>query len=145
MIRYATDDDIDAVESLCREFAEQSMYGKVMTYSRENALECIKNWSSILVAEIDGKLVGFGAIVIATEFFNEREADIDKFYVQPKYRGTGIARMLAESLIKLAIANDARVIYALCGSGINEKNDKMFENLWKKFGLKKTGCLMVGM
>lgn len=145
MIRYATDDDIDAVESLCREFAEQSMYGKVMTYSRENALECIKNWSSILVAEINGKLVGFGAIVIATEFFNEREADIDKFYVQPKYRGTGIARMLAESLIKLAIANDARVIYALCGSGINEKNDKMFENLWKKFGLKKTGCLMVGM
>lgn len=145
MIRYATDDDIDAVESLCREFAEQSMYGKVMTYSRENALECIKNWSSILVAEIDGKLVGFGAIVIATEFFNEREADIDKFYVQPKYRGTGIARMLAESLVKLAIANDARVIYALCGSGINEKNDKMFENLWKKFGLKKTGCLMVGM
>lgn len=145
MIRYATYDDIDAVESLCREFAEQSMYGKVMTYSRENALECIKNWSSILVAEIDGKLVGFGAIVIATEFFNEREADIDKFYVQPKYRGTGIARMLAESLVKLAIANDARVIYALCGSGINEKNDKMFENLWKKFGLKKTGCLMVGM
>lgn len=145
MIRYATDNDIDAVESLCREFAEQSMYGKVMTYSRENALECIKNWSSILVAEIDGKLVGFGAIVIATEFFNEREADIDKFYVQPKYRGTGIARMLAESLIKLAIANDARVIYALCGSGINEKNDKMFENLWKKFGLKKTGCLMVGI
>jgi len=145
MIRYATDNDIDAVESLCREFAEQSMYGKVMTYSRENALECIKNWSSILVAEIDGKLVGFGAIVIATEFFNEREADIDKFYVQPKYRGTGIARMLAESLVKLAIANDARVIYALCGSGINEKNDKMFENLWKKFGLKKTGCLMVGM
>ena len=145
MIRYATDDDIDVVESLCREFAEQSMYGKVMTYSRENALECIKNWSSILVAEIDGKLVGFGAIVIATEFFNEREADIDKFYVQPKYRGTGIARMLAESLVKLAIANDARVIYALCGSGINEKNDKMFENLWKKFGLKKTGCLMVGM
>jgi len=145
MIRYATDDDIDAVELLCREFAEQSMYGKVMTYSKENALECIKNWSSILVAEIDGKLVGFGAIVIATEFFNEREADIDKFYVQPKYRGTGIARMLAESLIKLAIANDARVIYALCGSGINEKNDKMFENLWKKFGLKKTGCLMVGM
>lgn len=145
MIRYATDDDIDAVESLCREFAEQSMYGKVMTYSKENALECIKNWSSILVAEIDGKLVGFGAIVIATEFFNEREADIDKFYVQPKYRGTGIARMLAENLIKLAIANDARVIYALCGSGIDEKNDKMFENLWKKFGLKKTGCLMVGM
>jgi len=145
MIRYATDDDIDAVELLCREFAEQSMYGQVMTYSKENALECIKNWSSILVAEIDGKLVGFGAIVIATEFFNEREADIDKFYVQPKYRGTGIARMLAESLIKLAIANDARVIYALCGSGINEKNDKMFENLWKKFGLKKTGCLMVGM
>jgi N-acetylglutamate synthase-like GNAT family acetyltransferase len=145
MIRYATDNDIDAVESLCREFAEQSMYGKVMTYSRENALECIKNWSSILVAEIDGKLVGFGAIVIATEFFNEREADIDKFYVQPKYRGTGIARMLAESLVKLAIANDARVIYALCGSGINEKNDKMFENLWKKFGLKKTGCLMVGI
>lgn len=145
MIRYATDDDIDAVELLCREFAEQSMYGKVMTYSKENALECIKNWSSILVAEIDGKLVGFGSIVIATEFFNEREADIDKFYVQPKYRGTGIARMLAESLVKLAIANDARVIYALCGSGINEKNDKMFENLWKKFGLKKTGCLMVGM
>lgn len=145
MIRYATDDDIDAVESLCREFAEETMYGKVMTYSKENALECIKNWSSILVAEIDGKLVGFGAIVIATEFFNEREADIDKFYVQPKYRGTGIARMLAESLVKLAIANDARVIYALCGSGINEKNDKMFENLWKKFGLKKTGCLMVGM
>lgn len=145
MIRFATENDIEAVEALCREFAEQTMYGKVMTYSREKALECIKEWSSILVAEIDGKLVGFGALVIATEFFEEREADIDKFYVQPEYRGTGIARMLAENLVKLAIANDARVIYALCGSGIDEKNDKMFENLWKKFGLKKTGCLMVGL
>lgn len=145
MIRLATDDDIDAVESLCCEFAEETMYGKIMTYSRENVIECIKSWSGTLVAEIDGKLVGFGSLVIATGFFNEREADIDKFYVQPKYRGTGIARMLAENLVKLAIANDARVIYALCGSGIDEKNDKMFENLWKKFGFKKTGCLMVGM
>ena len=88
MIRYATENDFEAIESLCHEFANQSMYGKTMTYSKEKAFECIRNWSSVLVAEVDGKLVGFGALVIANEFFEEREADVDKFYVKPEYRGS---------------------------------------------------------
>ena len=145
MIRVATENDIIAIEKLCFEFASNSMYGKVMKYSSEKAFECIKSWDIIYVADIDNKLVGFGSLVIATEFFDEKEADVNKFYVQPEYRGTGIARQLAECLVKCAIANNARVIYALCGSGIDDKNDKLFENLWKKYGLKKTGCLMVGI
>lgn len=143
-VRIASEKDFCLVEQLCYDFFCETMY-KVFDYSKENTLEMIKDWQHILLIETkDGVPAGFCALNVCNTYYVQKEADVDKFYIVPKFRGTVASRMLAGSVVKLAKSLDAKIIYALCGSGINKKTDTLFHNLWAKFGFKKLGVLMMG-
>lgn len=143
-VRLAEVEDFPLVERLCYQFFSETMY-KVLDYSKENTLEMIRDWQYILLIETgDGVPAGFCSLNVCHTYYVQKEGDVDKFYIVPEFRGTVASRMLAGSVVKLAKALDAKIVYALCGSGISEKTDRLFHNLWAKFGFKKLGVLMMG-
>lgn len=143
-IRLANVGDFPLIEKLCYDFFCESMY-KMLDYSKENTLEMIRDWQYIVIIEtLDGVPAGFCSLNVCHTYYVQKEGDVDKFYIVPEFRGTAASRILAGYVVKLAKALDAKVVYALCGSGISEKTDRLFHNLWAKFGFKKLGVLMVG-
>lgn len=143
-VRLATEEDFGLVEKLCYDFFCESMYN-VFDYSKENTLAMIYGWDYILLIENEKKdVVGFCSLNVCNTYYVQKEGDIDKFYIAPLYRGTGASRVLAAAVLSLAKQMDAKIVYALCGSGISKETDVLFHNLWAKFGFKKLGVLMVG-
>lgn len=143
MIGVATPEEHEEIERLIYDYFHETVYSN-LTYNRENTLEIIKKWGIILTARNkNGALIGLGSMSISTTYFEEREADIEIFYVKPTYRGTGVSRALAKSLVDIAEQNGAKVIYSACRSGIKGNNNKLYENLFTKAGFTQLGCIMI--
>jgi GNAT superfamily N-acetyltransferase len=146
-IRRATLDDLDAIIDLTRPYFDESFYAEYMTYSelgcRRSFAKMIRE-SNVFLVDADG-LVAMAAVRITNTFYVQAEADLEFFYVMPEYRGTGIARFLTEICTDFAKRSGARVMYALSGSGMEGKNDKLWVNLWKKNGFDVLGTTMIGV
>lgn len=128
-------------------YFDESIY-RDLTYDPDMTLNVIKGWlrdrSFIVKDSESGKVVGFATIAFLRSFYKETEGDVEMFYVLPEYRGTWAARLLVNCLVENARANDAKVIYTSCLSGIDEKNNTLYVNLWKKFGFKTLGTVLIG-
>lgn len=96
-----------------------------------------------LVAKIDGRPVGVLVARVGRSFFQELECDIEMFYLVPEARGTGISRNLIEKIIDLGKSLGVKLFYTSCLSGMGQENEKLFVNLWSKFGFKMLGVVMI--
>jgi GNAT superfamily N-acetyltransferase len=146
-IRRATLDDLDAIIDLTRPYFDESVYSKHVTYSEVNCRRSFArliNQSNTFVIDADG-LVAMAAVTITTTFYVQSEADLDFFYVLPEYRGTGVARLLAQACTDFAKQSEARVMYSCGASGMEGNNDKLWINLWKKNGFDFLGTTMIGV
>lgn len=144
-LTIAQEKDIDAIEELLKIYMSESAY-KNMTYSSENTRDCIKGWleSDFFFLAWEGKkLVGLAVMGLMRTFYEENEADVDMFYIHPDYRGKGVSRMLVENIVKNAEANKCGVVYTACLSGISDKNNKLYKNLWGKFGFGELGTVLI--
>lgn len=146
-VSIAKNKDIQSImEMLYPDYFEETIFGKAMTYDEDNTYEMVRNYvhNKICVLCKDGEnIAGIAVILAGNTFYKEIEADIDFFMVRKRYRKTVVARMLAEEAQKQAEKIGAKVIYAACASGIDDKNDNMFSNLWKKYGFEKLGTAMI--
>lgn len=124
---YHYEAGVNAGRELSRDRILQTFYGAIMN----------DNWITL----VDDDLT---SILIACEnysFYDTPEMDIDFFYVSPESRSTGISRKLVEEIIKIARERRVAVLYCGCHSYMADggTNDKLFSNLFKKYGFKETG------
>lgn len=146
-IKPATIKDIDAMQGLLYPAYFKESGFKGLTYNAENTRHMVESYlGNVTFIAWDGdKAVGFGSMVIGRTFYDEIEADCEMFFILPEYRGKGVSRLLVEALTKTAELNGAKVMYSSGQSGISDKNDKLWNNLWSKFGFNYLGTIMVRM
>lgn len=140
-LHIARPEDVSAIQSLMYPgYFQESTYSG-LTYDHDQTRAMIENWlhDVCIVAKVEGRIVGVAAMYYVRTFYKEPEADVEMFYVAPEYRGTGISRALVDTLVQNADANRCAVIYTSCASGISEKNNLLYRNLFKKFGFNVLG------
>ena len=145
-LEVANPDHIQGIQELLYpKYFEESCYCALTDYSEENTLNMINEWleNFAFVAIADGKVVGFAAMGLMRTFYKHNEAEVDMYYVLREYRGTRVSRALTNAIVENAKANEVKIIYASCSSGIDEKNNNLYCNLWKKQGFKKLGTVMI--
>lgn len=102
MIRYATNEDEDAIQEMCWKFYQTTSYYKHTAYDESSIRKLIQTCANdgvLLVAEV-GKLVGFVALYVGPSMWNaqERCAVEVAWWVDPKYQSMGIGKELLESI-----------------------------------------------
>lgn len=145
MLRRATVDDIDRLLEFTRPYFEETAYKNKLTYSNENSrLACriIVTNANMFLYEHDGEILGISAVSFSKTFFEELEAEFEFFFIKEEYRGSGIARLLVEFCTDFAKQSGASIIYAASNSGMSDKNDKLWCNLFRKFGYEFLGSQM---
>lgn len=142
----ATAADIDEIEGfLYPDYFDETTYSG-LDYDEALTKQQIAAWVSedaTIIIRSAGKIAALGVMQLSRTFYKQIEADIAMFVVGKKYRATGISRALIDFLLRIADENQAAVIYSSCLSGIGDKNNKMYVNLWKKYGFRELGTVMV--
>jgi len=99
---------------------------------------------SIPCAFVDGEIVGYAIINYNTEFKDEREGELSKFYIMPQYRASGVSRHLAQVVVNVFDewgCADSHLWAAPQLEG-SDHNINLFKNLWTRYGYKETGVIM---
>ena len=145
-IELASASDKEAIQGLLYpHYFNESIY-KELTYDAEATGRMIDDWlnnSVTLLLKNNNNVVGFAVTSLFTSYYKEIECDVEMYFILKGHRGTGASRLLCEACINVAEANSAGAMYASCLSGIDEKNNNLFINLWKKYGFKTLGTVMI--
>lgn len=145
-IFQATLDDVNEIEGLLYpHYFYESGY-RHLDYDPDATRTMIASWITDgvgIIVRSRGKIVGFASMRFMRTFYKQVEADVDMFFVLPEYRGTGIARALSTTISDIAEKGNAAIVYTSCLSELGDKNNTMYENLWKKLGFRKLGSVMI--
>lgn len=112
----------------------------------ENTKKFIKNWIEnfcFIGKDKNGAIIGIISFYGVHSYFKQLEMEVDILYVLPEWRGTGLSRDLVSNLINQSDKNGVSAIYTSCRSRINDRNDKLYQNLFSKFGFDVLGTELV--
>ena len=141
-VRLADALDVVFLCELVEEFIIES--GLEFTYNYGKAydllLDTIDN-KKVFILLCDGKyeIEGVAILQFESTFYDENVAYLHTFYVRPKYRGTKVARMLVDNMVQITENVGAKYFYTSSTAAISSRVDKLFGNLFKKFGFKELG------
>jgi len=93
----------------------------------------------------DGPKIGAMAILNTDAVFSlESAAYLYVFYVAPDYRGAGVGRTMVEGVLQACRELEVSHIYASSTAGFDDggNNEKLFTNLFGKYGFKPLGTCM---
>lgn len=144
MIRKATLSDLDNIIEFTKPYYEESVHYKKLTYSEAACRRTLAGWlnhSHVIVVERD-EIVGVGVVTIGQTCYEELEAEMNLFYVSKDYRGKGVSRLLAEAITEFAKLHKVRIIHASNMSGMEGNNDKLWINLFRKYGYQVIGTTL---
>lgn len=144
-IERATYADVDDIQCLMfPTYFKESTYSG-LDYDPVRTRMTITDWINEIcfVAKSKDRVVGVFSMFITQTFYKQKECDVLMFFVHPDYRATGVSRMMVNELNKQADLNGAAVTYTACASGISNKNNKLYTNLFKKFGFDMLGTEVV--
>lgn len=151
MIRRLESGDIAQVMEMAKAMHSESPFYNCYPFSEEKVTRLYEvflnnpDWLCVL-AELDGRLIGFLAVTIIPTFFGDaRFVEDISFYVKPKYRGTSAALRLIRAVEAWAIANDVSAIRVGVTTGTNPGPAG---NFFLRLGYEETGRLytkLVGM
>jgi GNAT superfamily N-acetyltransferase len=106
-IRAARPADVDAIHALIRELAEFEQLTHLLVATPAElgaALFAAQPAVEALVAELDGKLVGYALFFHNySTFLGRRGLYLEDLYVQPTQRGTGLGTRMLRRLAALAV------------------------------------------
>lgn len=144
-LSFATYQDVHEIEPFLYEYFKESGYSDGLTYDADTTKATIAQWipQICVLARVDGQLAGIFAMYFTHTYYKEPECDVIIFYVSPEYRGTGVSRGLVNALTAISDKNGAAVIYTSSASGISSKNNKMYANLFTKFGFEDLGTELI--
>jgi cytidine deaminase len=112
IVRFATSDDAPEIARLNADFNETDTPADLIAARLANP----HGIETILVAEVDGRLVGFAALRITTSpFYRDPNAELTELYVEPAYHRQGIGRALATYAEALARSNGVGEMLVVAG------------------------------
>lgn len=130
MIREAVIEDIPVMVKLGKEFFDFTELGRITEYDADSAAKTFKalienEMATILLIEIDGKVVGGAGAVLSPFYFNLNHITGQEFFwfVSEKYRGTKESLKLFNALegwAKDQGANSFFMIALKCNDGIKK-------------------------
>lgn len=101
-------------------------------------------FTRIFMVRCAGFPAAYAVISAVTEFTKEPIGELYHFYVRPDYRGTHVGRALVARIVDQFDQWNTYKDFAEAASGVDSgRSAKMFENLFKKFGYRTTGVVMV--
>jgi len=100
-------------------------------------LFCTQN-SYVAFAQIDNEIAGFVALIFGSTLIGfpnlERPAELQKFYVKPKFHGKDVARILMDDAIKTCEKNEYKNVWLSVFNG-----NKRAIDFYSKFGFITIG------
>lgn len=148
IIRTAYKCDREDIVDMLMEYFHETIYSKSLTPNRERVGVlvdlAIEQDRAYIVRSLDDELAAYMAINPVYTYYDQPEMDIEIFVVHPDFRGTGASRVMVDVVKLKSEQLGCGVIYAQCGSGINEfKNDQLWRNLFTKKGFHILGTELV--
>ena len=139
-IRLARFGDMQAMLEMAKEFydyAELDLFG--LSFDRNSFADVLAHYINspncvVLVAEVDGQVVGSIAGVLTPWFMNLAQVNVGEtwWFVRPEFRGQA-GRMLLDAFEAWAAGAGARVV---CVAGFAAKRFAVLERLYKRRGYK---------
>lgn len=105
-IRKAAESDIQTIFRFICELAEYEKLSDDVTATEEILLDSlfIKKQAEVLIAELDGKPVGFALFFHNFSTFKGRAClYLEDLYIKPDFRGKGFGKELFRTLAKIAV------------------------------------------
>lgn len=140
--------DFEAIYKMCLRFYDESNFHKY-TFDRDKLIETINTFFTEAVhcriAFAGDAPVGFMAWTYERYWTKESTGHLFLFYVDKAARGTDAARALVHELDLCTKRADVVALYVASTGGFSDnlKNEALFTNLFKKFGFKDMGRVLI--
>ena len=135
MIRTPTVEDIPFLYDLIHPYAGQSWQGKQVAVDKDIILESLHNvvTAKNFVAVMSDHGLAFG--YYGQSWWAEPDCAVDFFYTNKP----GAGRELAQAMIDGFKARHCGWMYAGAESDISSANNRLYQNLFRKFGFRDIG------
>lgn len=114
MIRIAIEDDVPRIVEMSRKFYATTSYAQHAPMDDDAVAQLARQLmdSVMLVAEVDGKVVGMVGLVVAPFMFNHsiNAAYEVVWWVDPEAQGTGVGKQLLAAIDNACIARGASIV-----------------------------------
>tara|TARA_R100001594_G_C4021849_1_gene259349 strand:+ start:561 stop:1031 length:471 start_codon:yes stop_codon:yes gene_type:complete len=145
VVRNIENTELDLAVDICEAGVEETRLG--VEFDRENARNWIWSYmqsavTDVLVADVDGELVGGVMLAESHEMFTRPMCYMAKFWVLPAGRRTRAARELMRSTVAWANSRDCSHIYVTATADLDEREQRLFINLMKRTGFQEKGPVL---
>jgi len=144
IVREPNYDDVNTIFEMILPYAAESWQGRNAEVDYPTIVNSLFNVIGDptfikLIVENEGEIVAFACGYTGISWWKEPDGCIDMFYVSKKARGTKAARELVAGMINRFKSAGVGYLYAGAESDVNDKNTRLYENLFKKFGFRDIG------
>ena len=144
-LRTATESDISGILDIVEEADNESFFKG--DYDRWTASYYLQNFidddhSVIMLATKDGEIMGAVIMAASWEFWKKPIAYVVKFWIKVAGRRTRAARLLVGYIEQFAREHECTDVYATATAELDEKEQRLFENLFYKNGFSNVGATM---
>lgn len=143
-VRLATRDDIEAILIMAKFFCGESDYG--MEYDEQASrdyLELLFEHLDEVAIFVNDDVTAATIATISQDWCKRPVCYVEKLFLMPNARGSGIARELIEQVILFAAKHNCSHVFSTATAGMGERVERMFINLFRKYGFAGCGTTIV--
>src|SRR5262245_1729217 len=97
----------------------------------------------VLVLDEDGEIRGGTILAFNASYIEEPQGYVQMFYVAPRWRRTTTARRLVAAICDIAERRGCAAVFVSPNAAITGSNDRLFVNLFAKFGFQPLAPVLV--
>lgn len=141
-VRLATADDIPDILAMAEAFVGESDYG--MTFDAMRAVDYL----ALLIGHPEAAVLidtdNPAAMIVTVQhaWCVQPEAYVEKLFVMPAARGSGVARALVAAAVEFARQHHCSHIFATATAGMGDVVGQLYTNLFAKFGFHGCGPVL---
>jgi len=141
-VRLATIDDVPAILAMAEHFVGESDYG--MTFDADHATAYVRMLldqprAMVMIAE-DGSAGVIAAI--SHDWCKQPVCYVQKLFLMPAARGTGIARSLVAGAVEFGRQHGCSHVFSSATAGMGETVAQLYSNLFRKFDFVECGPIL---
>lgn len=134
----------DILIGMCVTYSGEAKQGRMRPINLDKTAAFVDQYTSHPCCRaflaFDGETPAGFIFASAHDFvYDTPDASIDIHYVAPAYRGSLASRLLLQMMLKELESAGVGDIYSASESGIDERNNRLFENLYMKQGFGYAG------
>jgi GNAT superfamily N-acetyltransferase len=142
-VRLATREDVPAILVMAEYFIGESSYG--MAFDCEQSahyLAMLLDHPKAVVLVSEDVSAGMIA-TIAHDWCKQPVCYVQKLFLMPKARGTGVARSLVAAAVEFARQHGCSHVFSSSTAGMGDIVGRLYSNLFRKFAFSECGAILV--